>query len=73
MTEPASTARPTNVLCVQGLSTAYGNRQVLRDISLQVSKGEIFVIMGESGSGKTTLLRHLIGLNKQHTGSVERI
>lgn len=71
MTEPPSTARATNILCVQGLSTAYGNRQILRDISLQVSKGEIFVIMGESGSGKTTLLRHLIGLNKPQTGSVE--
>ncbi len=40
-------------------------------MSLQVRKGEIFVIMGASGSGKTTLLRHLIGLNKSSIGSVE--
>ena len=71
MTDPAAITAPADVLRVQGLSTAYGNRQVLRDVSLQVAKGEIFVIMGESGSGKTTLLRHLIGLNKPQPGSVE--
>ncbi len=71
VTDPAAITAPADVLRVQGVSTAYGNRQVLRDVSLQVAKGEIFVIMGESGSGKTTLLRHLIGLNKPQTGSVE--
>ncbi len=60
----------TEVLSVEGLSSAYGAKQILHDISLSVSKGEIFVIMGASGSGKTTLLRHLIGLSLPSTGEV---
>lgn len=58
------------VLSVDGLSSAYGEKRILQDISLSVAKGEIFVIMGESGSGKTTLFRHLIGLNTPSTGEV---
>ncbi len=43
---------------VKGLSKTYdGTKKVLEDISFQVSKGEIFVIIGPSGVGKTTLLR----------------
>lgn len=60
----------TEILNVYRLCSAYGERQVLHDISLSVSKGEIFVIMGASGSGKTTLLRHLIGLSVPSTGEV---
>jgi len=60
----------TVVLNAEGLSSSYGNRGVPHDVSLSVSKGEIFVIMGPSGSGKTTLLRHLIGLNTPSTGEV---
>jgi len=60
----------TTILSADGLSSAYGNKQILNDISLSVTKGEIFVIMGASGSGKTTLLRHLIGLSKPHSGEI---
>ena len=60
----------TVVLNAEGLSSAYGDRGVLHDVSLSVAKGEIFVIMGASGSGKTTLLRHLIGLSMPSSGEV---
>lgn len=60
----------STVLSVDKLSSGYGKRQILHDISLSVAKGEIFVIMGASGSGKTTLLRHLIGLSKPRDGDV---
>tara|TARA_Y100000588_G_scaffold386516_1_gene482230 strand:+ start:2436 stop:3281 length:846 start_codon:yes stop_codon:yes gene_type:complete len=59
------------MLSVEGLSSTYGDRKILRDVSFSVKGGEIFVIMGRSGSGKTTLLKHLIGLNTSGEGSVK--
>ena len=60
-----------NAIQVQGLNAHYGSRQILFDIDLIVPNGEIMVIMGGSGSGKSTLLRHLLGLNRPTTGTIE--
>jgi phospholipid/cholesterol/gamma-HCH transport system ATP-binding protein len=62
--------QPTTIVHVDNLTSSYGARSVLKDVSFSVSKGEIFVIMGSSGSGKTTLLRHLIGLSTPSGGTV---
>jgi phospholipid/cholesterol/gamma-HCH transport system ATP-binding protein len=48
----------------------YGPLVVMQDLSFQVERGEIFVIMGGSGSGKSTLLKHLIGLKKPAAGVI---
>lgn len=45
------------VLRIQGLGKSYGNVEVLRDIDLDVDRGQTVAIIGPSGSGKTTLLR----------------
>lgn len=55
---------------VRGLSMAYGDFVVQRDLSFAVGKGEVFVIMGGNGCGKTTLMRALIGLQRPVTGTV---
>jgi phospholipid/cholesterol/gamma-HCH transport system ATP-binding protein len=55
---------------IQSLTMAYGSYVVMRDISAQVKRGSIFVIMGDSGSGKSTLLRHMIGLQHPAFGDV---
>lgn len=55
---------------IQNLTMAYGSYVVMRDISAQVKRGSVFVIMGNSGSGKSTLLRHLIGLQRPAQGDV---
>ena len=55
---------------VQGLYKTLGHQQVLNDINLDISTGEIIVILGPSGTGKTVLLKHLIGLMLPDQGRV---
>ncbi len=59
-----------NSIEVRNLQTYYGHRHILKNVSLDVRAGEIFVIMGGSGSGKTTLLNHLLGLLRPSAGSI---
>lgn len=55
---------------IQNLTMAYGSYVVMRDISAQVKRGSVFVIMGGSGCGKSTMLRHLIGMMRPAQGDV---
>lgn len=59
-----------NAIEVTGLVTHYGEREILKNISLSIPKGKTTVILGGSGCGKSTLLRHLIGLLKPTGGSI---
>lgn len=67
--ETGSTTKP-KVIEVEHLSTFYGKRQILRDVSLSVDQGEILVIMGGSGSGKSTLLRYMLALERPTMGRI---
>jgi ABC-2 type transport system ATP-binding protein len=53
---------------VKGLTKSFGGRTVVRDLSLQVPKGEIYGFLGPNGSGKTTTLRMLCGLLTPDSG-----
>lgn len=55
----------------RGISKSYGNLVVLRDISLDIKKGEIVTVMGASGAGKSTLLHILSTLDRADKGLVE--
>jgi phospholipid/cholesterol/gamma-HCH transport system ATP-binding protein len=55
---------------VRGLTMKYDSFVVMRELSFEVRRGEIFVIMGGSGSGKSTLLKHLIGLRRPDEGEI---
>jgi phospholipid/cholesterol/gamma-HCH transport system ATP-binding protein len=55
---------------VRGLSKSFNAQPVLRGIDLEVTPGEIFVVIGPSGSGKTILLKHIIGLEKPDEGDI---
>ena len=58
------------LLTVEKLSKWYGQRQVLRELSLEVAAHERVAICGPSGSGKSTLLRCLNGLESHQSGRV---
>jgi len=50
------------MLKVENISTGYGKKQVLFDISFEVNKGDIILLAGSNGSGKSTLLKAIYGL-----------
>jgi len=57
-------------ISVRHLDLAYGSLVVQQDLSFDIRRGEVFVIMGKSGCGKSTLMRHLIGLQEPLRGEV---
>ena len=54
----------------RGLTRRFGGREVVRDVSLQVSPGEVVGFLGPNGAGKTTTMRMLLGLLRPHAGDV---
>jgi zinc transport system ATP-binding protein len=57
---------------LQGVSFAYGHSPpVLRDVDLEVERGEFVAIAGPNGGGKTTLVRLVVGLEQPTSGRVE--
>lgn len=59
-----------DLICIEGLSKAYGKKQVLRDVNLTLSSGKIIGLLGPNGSGKTTLIKILNGLLKSYQGRI---
>ena len=58
------------LLEVKNIVKDYGEGKVLDDVSLQIHKGEVIVLIGPSGCGKSTLLRCLNGLEKIQSGEI---
>jgi ABC-2 type transport system ATP-binding protein len=61
----------TAVLSTHRLSKAYGSRQAVRNLDLEVRGGEVFGFLGPNGAGKTTTIRMALGLVRPTSGSVE--
>lgn len=58
------------IIQVRGVTAAYGDFVILEDVSFDVRRGEVFVILGGSGCGKSTLLKHMIGLIPPAAGEI---
>jgi phospholipid/cholesterol/gamma-HCH transport system ATP-binding protein len=68
MTDAAETKEP--LIRAENVSVAFGKHVVLRNVTLEIARGETVAIVGESGCGKTLLLKSLIGLLRPNSGHV---
>ena len=58
------------LVLLEEVSVAFGRQEVLREINLEVPRGQTLAVIGESGCGKTVLLKHVIGLLRPTHGRV---
>lgn len=58
------------IIQVKDLTAGFNHTPVLENVSFDVRRGEIFIILGGSGCGKSTLMNHMIGLLKPFAGSI---
>ena len=65
-----ATAERRCLVEVDQLSVSFGSQEVLREINIQIPRGETVVVIGESGCGKTVLLKTIIGLVQPTQGVV---
>ena len=67
---PAAPAAPTSRLQARNLQKTYGSRTVVKDVSLQVDKGEVVGLLGPNGAGKTTSFYMIVGLVRADAGEI---
>lgn len=56
---------------LNNVSFSYGDKEILKDISITVKNGECLCLTGKSGCGKTTVLRLIAGLEKEKSGFIK--
>lgn len=60
----------SDILNIQNISTGYGKKQVLSDVSLQLKEGETVLLVGSNGSGKSTLFKAIYGVLPLWNGTI---
>jgi branched-chain amino acid transport system ATP-binding protein len=58
------------MLQVSGLNTFYGKAQILFDVKLEMSRGEVVVLLGRNGAGKTTTFKSIVGIVPPKSGKI---
>ena len=66
----ASRGASGTLLAVRGIAKRFGDKEVLKSLSLDIAAGEFITLLGESGSGKTTLLRIIAGFEQPTSGEI---
>jgi len=59
------------LISVGDLSSYYGEKQILNNLSFEIKQGDIVAIYGSNGSGKSTLIKILLGLKHEYTGDIK--
>lgn len=59
-----------NIVEVKNFKMTFGDKKVIKDLSFEVKKGEIFGLLGSNGSGKTTTIRVMLGFYKPTAGEI---
>lgn len=62
----------TNLVTLENITVAFGQRRVLSDISLNLRAGKILTLLGPNGAGKSTLVRVVLGLVAPDSGLIKR-
>src|ERR1700679_1851384 len=70
MHDPLPSAAPP-IVDIRRLTRQFGNKTALDDLSLSVPRGGVFGLIGGNGAGKPTVIKHILGLVKAQTGTVE--
>lgn len=70
MPEPFPSSAPP-VVEIHRLTRQFGTKTALDDVSLTVPRGGVFGLIGGNGAGKTTLIKHILGMLRAQTGSVQ--
>jgi phospholipid/cholesterol/gamma-HCH transport system ATP-binding protein len=58
------------IVQIKGLSKAFNERQILKEVTLNIQKAENLVVLGKSGSGKSTLIKCMVGLMEPDEGEI---
>ena len=61
---------PETEISIKGLTKSFGPQTVLEDITVDIPKGKITLMLGPSGTGKSVFLKHLVGLLKPDRGEI---
>ena len=59
-----------NSITIKNLNLHYNDRHIIRDLSTNLKKGNIYAIVGDNGSGKSTFINILSGMNQDYTGEI---
>jgi len=59
-----------NLISIKNVSKEFGKHKALKNVSLEIEKGEIFALLGPNGAGKTTLISAICGLCRQSSGDI---
>ena len=70
-TERKPSAKTEVVIAIKGLKKSFGEKDVLKDINLELKRGENVVVLGRSGMGKSVTIQCIVGLLKPDGGSLK--
>ncbi len=69
--KPPSNSKPAAVVTIRHLKKAFGSKEVLSDINMDLYKGENLVVLGKSGQGKSVTIKCIVGLLSHDSGTLE--